>query len=151
VALALITVVEMAAVHLLVRQWSPTLAWVLTAISIYAVIGVLAHSRAVRLRPILLTPDALHVRIGLLWSVRVPYDRIARVTAAGRDAPQGGPKGYLHAVTLGTPQLLLELRDPIDAHGPYGYTKRGVRQVGIAVDQRDRFAAELVTRTQAAS
>jgi hypothetical protein len=150
-ALALIAVVEMTAVHLLVRHWSSMLAWVLTAISIYGVVWVLAHLQAVRLRPILLTSDSLHVRIGLLWGVRVPYDRIARVTVAGRDAPQRGAKGYLHAVTVGAPQLLLELRDPVDVDGLYGYTKRGVRQIGIAVDQRDRFAAELVARTQAAS
>jgi hypothetical protein len=151
-ALALGVVVETSAVHLVIRRWSTVLAWAMTAVSLYGVLWLLGHLQAVRLRPILLAPDWLLVRIGLLWSVRVPYHQIAGVVRVGaRDVPRPRAKGYLHAVTLGTPQLLLELREPVDVDGPYGYTKGDVRRIGVAVDERDRFAAELATRVAAVS
>ena len=50
-------------------------------------------------------------------------------------------------MTLGPPRLLLELRDPVDVDGLYGYVKRGVRRIGLAVDDTARFEAELRSRT----
>jgi len=149
-AAAFVTVVETAVVHLLIQRWSVTLAWILTAVSLYGVIWLLGHLQAVRLRPILLTGDTLEVRIGLLWNVRVPYHQISGVVrVAAREAPGRRAAGYLHAVVLGTPHLLVELAEPVDVRGLYGYTKRGVRRIGVAVDERDRFAAELTARVEA--
>lgn len=145
-AVALAAVVEMLAIHLLIAQWSTTVAWVLTAISLYGLVWLLGHFQSVRLRPILVGPDVLYVRIGLLWSVRIPYEQIQSIRPAADTVSDRRAKGYLHAVTLGAPQLLLELHAPVEVHGPYGYTKRNVWRIGIAVDQRDRFAAELASR-----
>ena len=151
-AVAVMTLIETAVVHLLVERWRATAAWGLSIVSLYGVIWLLGHLQSVRLRPMLLTSDSLHVRIGLLWNVRVPYTRIARVVRlARRDVPARSAPGYLRAAPLGPPQLLLELREPVDVEGLYGYTKRGVLRIGISVDDRDRFATELEARVPAAS
>lgn len=149
-AAALMVGVETVAVHLLVERWSATAAWALTALSLYGLVWLLGHFQAVRLRPVLLAPDALHVRIGLLWSVRVPYGEVASMGAAGAGSPARRAPGYLHAVTLGPARLLVELREPVPVDGLYGYVKRGVRRIGLAVDDRERFRAELERRVEAA-
>lgn len=147
--LAGVTVVEAAAVHLLVEGWSRAAAWVLTALSAYGLLWLLGFLQAVRLRPILLGPDALHLRTGLRWSARIPYGRIARVVPAGRTAPDRRAPGYLHAVPLGTPHLLLELAEPVEVAGLYGVSRRGVSRIGISVDDQARFVAELEERIRA--
>jgi hypothetical protein len=149
-AAGLMTAVETVAVHLLVERWSATAAWVLTALSVYGLVWLLGHFQAVRLRPVLLAPDALHVRIGLLWSVRVPYGDVASLAPAGTDAPARRAPGYLHAVTLGPARLLVELREAVHVDGIYGYVKKDVRHIGLAVDDRERFRAELASRVDAA-
>lgn len=149
-AAAFVTAAETAVVHLLVERWSPTAAWVLTALGLYGLVWLLGHFQAVRLRPVLLAPDALYVRIGLLWSVRVPYGDVAALEPAGTGAPARRAPGYLHAVTLGPARLLVELCRPADVDGMYGYVKRGVRRIGLAVDDAERFRAELASRVEAA-
>lgn len=149
-AAAFVVVVETVGVHLLVERWSATAAWVLTALSVYGLVWLLGHFQAVRLRPVLLAPDGLHVRVGLLWSVRVPYACVASLDAPGPGAPARRAPGYLHAVTLGGARLLVELREPVRVDGIYGCVKRDVRRIGLAVDDRERFRAELERRVDAA-
>lgn len=147
VAVTLVALVELLVVHLLVARWSAAAAWGLTAVSAYGMVWMMGHFQAVRLRPIVLAPDGLLVRIGLLWSVRVPYGGIVRIREArGSAAPARSGPGYLRAVTLGDPRLLLELASPVEVEGPYGYRKRGVTRIGIAVDDGSAFREELARR-----
>lgn len=148
--LAAVTVVEAAVVHLLVQGWSRTAAWVLTALSAYGLLWLLGFLQAVRLRPILLGPDALHLRSGLRWSARIPYELISRVAPAGIAPPDRRAPGYLHAAPLGSPRLLVELDGTVDAEGLYGLTRRGVSRIGITVDDLPGFTAELEARVRAA-
>lgn len=149
-AAAFVTAAETLVVHLLVEPWSPTAAWVLTALGLYGLVWLLGHFQAVRLRPVLLAPDALYVRIGLLWTVRVPYADVVSLEPAGAAGSARHAPGYLHAVTLGPARLRVELREPADVDGICGYVKRDVRRIGLAVDDADRFRAELAARVEEA-
>ncbi|CAN5850077.1 hypothetical protein BH20GEM3_BH20GEM3_15370 [soil metagenome] len=146
VAITLVAAVEMVVVHLLVASWSPTVAWILFAVSVYGIVWLLGYAQAIRLRPILLSSKVLHVRIGLLWSVQIPLASIASVQPAKSIPETRSTPGYLHAVTVGNPQWVIELGEPVEVHGLYGYTKKNVQQIGIAVDDRARFGAELERR-----
>jgi hypothetical protein len=48
--------VETAAIHFLVRRWSRPVAWVLTALSLYSLLMIVGHARALVLRPHALAP-----------------------------------------------------------------------------------------------
>lgn len=146
VAVTLVAAVEIVAVHFLVASWSTRAAWILSAVSVYGIVWLLGYSQAIRLRPILLSEQSLYVRIGLLWSARIPLTRIASVQPVQSIAENRSTAGYLHAVTLGNPQFLIELSKPVAVHGLYGYTKKNVQRIGIAVDDRARFGAELANR-----
>jgi len=132
--LAGLSVVEMAAAHLVVGHWWPVAAWWLTALSAYSVLWLLAHGQAVRRRPVVLTATTLVVRVGLLWRVAIPKDTIAaieKLTAAPAAAP-----GLLNAARLlfTPPNLLLTLAAPQRVRGPYGL-HRTVHWLAIYVDE----------------
>lgn len=138
-ALALGSAGEAVAVHLLVAPESEAMAWTLTALSLYGMVWLAGDWRAVRLRPLRVDAEGLHVRVGLRWSVVVPWAEVASVEPRGRGAlPDGAAGGWLRATPVGEPRLVVELRSPVEARGPYGITRR-VRRIGVAVDDEARF------------
>ncbi|HEX9107189.1 MAG TPA: hypothetical protein VF832_08170 [Longimicrobiales bacterium] len=144
-AIALAACVETLAVHLLVALWLPRLAWVLTFSSVYAVIWLIADLRACARRPIVLG-DALLVRVGIRWTVRVRLSAIERVTPVrGTAVPPRRAPAYLRATPFGPPSLLLELRDEVVAEGPYGL-RRPVRRLGLSPDDPAAFTEALQRR-----
>lgn len=53
--------------HILVRQWSPRVAWVCTGVTLYGLMWVVAALRSLHLRPTLVGNETLVLRLGLLW------------------------------------------------------------------------------------
>jgi hypothetical protein len=140
--LMFVSVVEIVGMHLVVRLWSDTVAWVLSALGVYAVLWMAGDYHAVRLRPMVATDDALLVRVGLRWSVSISYTQIEQVQQRGKESLSKRAPGYLNAALLREPQVVLVLREPVRARGPYGIEKE-VRRVGLAVDDADRLRAVL--------
>ena len=129
-------VIETAAVHLLVRLWSPLAAWILTGLSVYAAIWLIGDFHAVRLRPVLVGDGRLELRLGLRWTASIPIESIRSVAAAPSD--EARPDEYLKAVLLGAPNRRIELSEPVRADGAYGYTRR-VRTIDLQIDDAARF------------
>lgn len=144
-ALGLASVVELTAVHLLLHPWSPTVAWVLTGLSAYGMVWLLGDTQAIRLRLLRADDEALRVRVGLRWSVDVPWGDVVSVTRAGQPAADDG-RGMLRATPIGDPRLVVGLARPLTATGPYGFTRR-VSRIGVAVDDEARFLAAVAART----
>ena len=141
IAMMGVVVVETVAVHLLVRQWTPVTAWILTALSIYAAIWLIGDYHALRWRPVCLSGDTLHLRMGLRWTIPIPIDSIREVEATPQDPPSGKPD-YLKAVLIGAPNRRIVLAEPVRAEGIYGFTRQ-VRTIDIRIDDPARFDAAL--------
>ena len=137
--------IEVIALHALLWMWNPALAWVMTALGIYGFVWLLGDWRAVYLRPISLEKDALVVRIGLRWTVRVPFATIKAVRPVEDPAPSRKTPGYLEAFLLGKPQYLISLNTDIVAQGLYGMRKT-ITALGLAVDDTEAFEAVLKQR-----
>jgi hypothetical protein len=148
-ALVLVTAMEIIGLHLLVHRWSNGFALLLSALGLYGAIWLLADYRAARLRPVIAAEDAIHVRLGLRWTLRIPYAYIDSVQSPCK-APPRRSGAYLKAALLGPPQMLLELREPVEADGPYGLRKR-VQRVGLTVDEPGRLVATLASMRTLAS
>jgi hypothetical protein len=140
--LMIVSAVEIVGMHLVVRLWSGMVAWLLTGLGVYAILWMAGDYQAMRLRPMVATADALLVRVGLRWSVSIPYTLIEQVQPRSKEFLSKRTPGYLQAALLTDPQMVLVLRGPIRAHGPYGIEKE-VRRVGLAVDEADRLRAIL--------
>lgn len=141
-ALLLVLVAETFGLHLLLQRWSPAVAWVLTALSIYSAFWLLGLYQAVRLRPIRIEENGLLIRIGLKWRVEVPFEDVSsfQILRGGMVLPKR--KELLRAVVLGEARYLLTLKRPATAEGPYGIRRR-VEQIAFTVDEPQRFEAAL--------
>lgn len=144
-ALVLASVAEIVTVHLLVAHWSRALAWGLSGLAAYGVLWLFVDYQALRLRPILVDESALHLRLGVRWSAEVPLASIRAVTTEGLGRLTRKMPGYLHAVVMTSPKVVLHVEPPVVARGPYGITKH-VSRIGLAPDERARFADLLRAR-----
>lgn len=141
VGLLLVLAIELFPVHLLLARWNPVLAWVVTALSVYGAVWMVADLQAMRLRPIRLTARALDLRIGLRWDVSIPVERIARVERIAPGTPRAG-RDVLNLVPLGEPTHRVTAHDPVVVRGPYG-VRRAARAIAFGVDEPERFEAAL--------
>src|SRR5689334_13552592 len=114
-AVLIMVLAEAIPVHILLMRWSVVAAWALTILSLYAVVFFLADWRAARFHPILLDGEALRIRVGLRWRIRVPREQIA---AVHKKRPPGSDP-YIRAALPGPNPLWIELTEPVIAEGPY--------------------------------
>lgn len=136
-ALTLVIAAESAAVHLLVGLWSATAAWILTGLSVWALVWLVGDFRAFGARPIRIGPARMGLRFGLRWEAVVPLADVAgveRVRGAGPGTTPG--EGVLVAAVLGRPNVLLRLSRPVEVTGLYGI-RRTVRELRLRVDDPD--------------
>lgn len=132
---------ETAAVHVLLSRWSPTAAWIVTALGIYAALWLLGDYRALAARSIELTPKALCFRYGLRWQARIPRRRIAGAELVSQK-PKATP-AILCASVWGPPNLRLLLHKPTVLHGLYGM-RRKVTEIHVRVDEPAALRAALL-------
>ena len=131
---------ETAGIHLLVRHWSPPVAWILSGLSVYTLIWLLGDFQALKLNPIVLSATTLHLRTGLRWRVDVPRAAIRSVrrsTAADRRQP-----AYLDLAPLGNAAWIVEVDRPLTASGIFGIAKTAMA-FGINVDDPAALRAAL--------
>ena len=132
--------IESAALHLLVRLWSPVAAgWLLVA-DAYALLLFVAHGHAVRLQPTVLTADTLLVRVGFFWQVAVPRAALQTAEMLRGDFAAGPETLNLARPLLTAPNLMLTFTTPVAVTGPYGI-RRPARRLALYLDQPRAFLA----------
>ena len=138
--LCLAVVIETFALHLLVGRWSRPAAWILTSVSVYSLLFLIAHGRAISLKPHLVAADHLRIRDGLLWSADVPLDRI---TAVDRGEKAGEHrKDALTVTTLTAGKMAVTIDGGVDCRGPYGIRRR-FETVRFFADDPEELEASL--------
>ena len=142
VGLVLLLLVEGFPVHVMAARAHPMLAWLLTAATLYSLLWLFGDFHGLRLRPMRFTEDALWVRLGLRWNVRVPFAQIRAVVTPNAETEAALKRETLRAVLIGEASVVLELTEPLVATGPYGLTRR-VKRIALAPDDRRAFMAEL--------
>ncbi len=135
---AIASAVEIFPMRLVLRHWSNALAWVATGLGIYAAVWLLGLSRAFRLRPALVRPDALDLRYGLIFRLRVPREAIVRVRRA-----QAADKTEAKVLpSRSEPTLYIELAHPLRAEAMFGIRKQ-VHRIAISPDDTAAFERAL--------
>jgi hypothetical protein len=143
---------ESIAVHLFIQAWSTRAAWVATLLDLYGAIWLIGDYHALRLRPITIDENTLHVRFGSRWSVSIPLQTIAAVEPV-RAESDWKRKGVLKVAMLDEPCLLVRLSTPATAVGLAGIRKT-IDAVAILPDDVEGFEETLrsaMERLQAGS
>lgn len=135
VTLLALQAIEVAIHHLLLAHWSAFAAYVLFVVSDIGLIYMIALIKSFRLRPVLLTPDGVRIRTGLLIDRFVPHDAIAGLETHF-DAALVKDKATLNAGLLAWPNLVLLLREPLAGRRPY-------RAIAFRLDDPEPFVRAL--------
>lgn len=138
-ALCLAVAAEATAVHALAAGWSLPAACVLTAGSVYGGLWLVADWRATRTRPHLVGTDRLLARVGLRWTADVPLDRVEEVRER-RPGDDPAADGGLNTVAVGAPDVVVVLRRPVTAEGPFGVRREALR-LWLAADDPEGLVA----------
>ncbi|HUF05359.1 MAG TPA: hypothetical protein VMM38_14440 [Aridibacter sp.] len=139
-ALLFLLAAETVVVHVVVSFWSVPAAWVITALSIYGGLWILADFRASMLRPVLIAGDSILFKAGLRYDVEVPLDLVEGVAPA---KPAERPK--VSTVLLGEPTHWIVLSDTCRAEGVLGFQTE-FRAIGFSPDDPAAFEEAMAER-----
>lgn len=139
--LLMLFAIEGFAIHLLLAKWGPSLAWIMTASTIYGALWFVADFRAMVLRPNLINSKRIRLRSGLRFEVEFSRELVSGIS---KDLPDPKTK-CLHLTLLGTPTHWIHLHEAVQAKGPYGI-KRDAQVIGIQVDDAAAFESLLPER-----
>lgn len=128
---------EMLGMHVLVAKYSSIGALVLTVLSIYSLVFLIADFMAMKKRPILLEKDVLRFRMGLRWSALIPISNIDSVQLI-KNYKKDTAQKTLNAALLGNPNCKITLKQPLTVKGIYGI-KKTVSSIVFNVDDEKRF------------
>jgi hypothetical protein len=140
---------ESIGVHLLIQTWSVRTAWVVTLLDLYGAVWLLGDYHAMRLRPITIDEQSLHVRFGFRWSISIPLSAIAAIEPI-RYESDWKRKGVLKVALLDEPRLLICLDAPAIATGLAGI-RRTIDAVAILPDVLEGFEEALRKAVQNSS
>ncbi len=131
--------VETFALHYWLATYSTTLAWILTAISIYSVFFILGDRNSIRHRPIKIGLETLHLRIGIRWNTSIHYDKIKAIEL--READELSEK-FANLATFGPGNVVIILKEPMKLKGIYGISKNTDR-IALSMDNEKEFVSLL--------
>ena len=147
-AFGFVVVLEVVLVHLLLHLWSPTLAWIATAISVYAGIQLLAVVRSLARRRSLITNDTLILRAGLLGAARVPLSCIVSIEQDRKALRFKGDVRQLSALGVLDPHnVVLKVHGEHELIGFYGIRRR-FTTLAFHVDEPARLVAAVDARLE---
>ncbi len=78
-AIILLIAVETFVFHMLIARWNEIIAWILTISSLYVLIQIFAHIKAMLQRPIEITKDKLLIRYGLFGDTEIDLNNIESI------------------------------------------------------------------------
>ena len=136
---------ELIAVHVIVQlYWGATGAWILSILSAYGGIWLLSEWHAHRLRPTVITTDALVLRAGVRWEITIPFARIKSFRRIS--AMEEKPRGALNLVAFGDALFEVKTDAPVEAQGGYGMRKQ-TACVWFMIDDPTGFEETLSSQT----
>ena len=141
-AFVIVMAAEIPILHLLLHLgFGATVAWVVTAISIYGWLFMWAEYRATVWRPVSIEPESLHLRYGLLIDVTLPLAAVLDAQPIERKSPLPRAKTQLRLEGMGRANLRLRLRPGTRVQLPWG--ERELDDIALGIDDPQRFMQAL--------
>ncbi|WP_207383523.1 hypothetical protein [Paenibacillus solani] len=132
---------EGALVHIIMAQWSHTIAWIISAGNVYLIMVLIAELRAMRLNPILISEKGIVVRYGNQLLSTIDREHIASVDLIKYEKLTNEQLKTSFIPLVTEPNVLIQLKEPIMVTGPYG-KRRQVDQIYLFLDQPHDFLQE---------
>lgn len=140
--LIFLTVVETAVAHVAIAGFvSPTVAWVVSGLSLYSAVWLLGDVLALRHGGVTIRDDGLALALGARCAGHIPWSAIAAIEPR---TPSAGEPGLVDASILGG-NVVIELRTPCVLLGMFG-RRRTATRVALSIDDVERFVAQAAVR-----
>ena len=145
-AFILLALLELPVLHLVLHgKGYVSLAWLLSGLSLYGLLFLIAEYRATALRPISLTVDELIIRRGVWGLRRLPLNLIANVSPH-RGAMERTAQVEIYDANR-QPNIVLNLLPGTVVAGRFNGQKT-VQQIALGLDEPERFRTALMARLQ---
>ena len=139
-----LVIVETLGLHLVISIWTPTGAWVFTAISIYTLLWMVGHIHASRLQPVIVDDQYIYLRMGLVWRGQIALSNVSEVRKVARADRKA--EGLVNVSLLGDPDVVIVLRNPEMLEGLFA-RKKEARILGFALDDPEAIVENVGVRT----
>jgi len=131
--------VEAFVIHLLLQNWNATVAWVVTGISFYTCLQVLAIAKSLPKRPISLSKNMLKLRWGFMNQAEIPLNTISGIQLEKREVEKAADTAYLSPLhSAEGNNVVITLSKPATMDRMYGFTKPFTKLV-LYIDDPQRF------------
>ncbi|MBS4172773.1 hypothetical protein [Bacillus sp. FJAT-49736] len=137
-------IIETLGLHFLLHEWNPLVSYILLIFNVYAVLLILAEIQAIRLNPIIIQNQELHIQLGLSKRLVVPIDQIESIGSCNQNSIDKKEifDGILNDFVKEPPNIVIMLKEPIAASYFYGVTRK-VRSIHLRLDAPDTFRKKL--------
>ncbi|MEP6466632.1 MAG: hypothetical protein ABJB05_10020 [Parafilimonas sp.] len=137
-----IFLIETTGVHFLLRLWSNTAAWVITALSLYTCIQLYAHIKAIKARPVIINKNSLEIHNGLAGDAYIMLDNIEKFELS-KKIPQGrNPIKIALLKGIENHNVIVYLKNSIEVTKIFGI-KKTTNTVLFYVDKSIEFSNAL--------
>lgn len=135
--LLVLSVIEVAVYHLLLGHWNRTAALVMFVLSDLGLVYLVGLIKSFRFRPVLLTPNGVRIRAGLLIDQPIRLSMIAGVETGFAGERVRDP-ATLNAALLAWPNIILRLNEPVRRRSLLK-RERSFRNVAFRLDNPEPF------------
>ena len=142
-AIGFMIVFEALPQHLLVHQWNPLAAWLLTATNVYGLMWLFADYKAMQLKPIELREAELDIHCGFRGSVSVPLEQIISITPF---EGQTIDKNATSLSSLKQPQLAIELKAPVEVQKLFSTVE--ARLLYLSIEDPQEFTERVMQQRE---
>lgn len=131
--------IETVAMHMFLSQWSVGAAWVLTALSGYAILWLLGDCRASILRPVVVCNNTVIVRSGIRFKTTIPVSAIREINSKD---PGFSKEETTNLGIMGMTNTWIVLSYPVETETIFGSTEH-VQAIGLMLDDVAGFRKAL--------
>ncbi|MEL6133482.1 MAG: hypothetical protein AAFR59_08985 [Bacteroidota bacterium] len=143
-AFVMILVIETIALHFLLAIWNPTVAWILTGLSLYTMVQVFACIKAFAQRPIVINDQELILRYGIMNETHIPLADIESVTLSRKSLKKDRLTRTLSPLgEFESHNVILHLKQAHKLTGLYGVKKK-YNVIGFHIDAPQAFNEKLI-------
>jgi len=138
-ALIFLIPIETMILHILIVKWNPTVAWVLTIISIYSGFQIFGFLKSLSKRPTVISKDTLKLRYGILSETNIEIQDIEFIETTSKEIEQNECLKYLSPLgSMEGHNLIIHLKRENILTGLYG-TKKKFKSIAVHIDEKNEF------------
>jgi len=145
ITIIFIIAIETAVIHILLKRWNATAAWILTFLSIYSAIQLLGFIKSMFKRPFLIENNKLHLRYGIMSETIINLQDIDRIELSSKDVDLNEKTQKLSILgSLESHNVILRLKQENVLIKLYGI-KKNYKEILIYVDNNIDFKTKIET------